>query len=76
MQAENYKKADLLVISDGDFGRLDSNLEQQMRQKRQDENRFYLLGVNGNSGTKRTACCVSSVTIWGVIDPTCVKPLS
>ncbi|WP_233710488.1 VWA domain-containing protein [Helicobacter salomonis] len=52
MQAENYKKADLLVISDGDFGELDSNLAQQMQHKRQDKNRFYLLDVNGNSGAK------------------------
>ncbi|WP_233710934.1 VWA domain-containing protein [Helicobacter salomonis] len=52
MQAENYKKADLLVISDGDFGELDSNLAQQMQNKRQDKNRFYLLDVNGNSGAK------------------------
>ncbi|WP_235853002.1 VWA domain-containing protein [Helicobacter labacensis] len=52
MQEQNYKKADLLVISDGDFGTLNSHLEQQMRQKRQDKNRFYLLDVNGNSGAK------------------------
>ncbi len=43
MQEQNYKKADLLVIPDGDFGTLNAHLEQQMHQKRQDKNRFYLL---------------------------------
>ncbi|WP_240329874.1 VWA domain-containing protein [Helicobacter suis] len=53
MQRENYKKADLLVISDGYFGELDNNITQQMQQKRKDENHFYLLDIDGNSGAKR-----------------------
>ncbi|WP_240329592.1 VWA domain-containing protein [Helicobacter suis] len=53
MQRENYKKADLLVISDGYFGELDNHITQQMQQKRRDENHFYLLDIDGNSGAKR-----------------------
>ncbi|WP_240337851.1 vWA domain-containing protein [Helicobacter suis] len=52
MQRENYKKADLLVISDGYFGELDNSIMQQMQQKRKDKNHFYLLDINGNSGAK------------------------
>ncbi|BEG57719.1 hypothetical protein NHP21005_14070 [Helicobacter sp. NHP21005] len=52
MQAQNYQKADLLVVSDGDFGGLDPHLTQQMQHQRQDKNRFYLLDINGNSGAK------------------------
>ncbi|BCZ18175.1 hypothetical protein NHP190003_14570 [Helicobacter sp. NHP19-003] len=48
MQEQNYKKADLLVVSDGGFGGLDPHLAQQMQRKRQDKNRFYLLDINGN----------------------------
>ena len=53
MEKENYKNSDLLVISDGDFGYISNSLEQKMRQKRKEKNKFYLLDVNGNSGAKR-----------------------
>ncbi|WP_235895376.1 vWA domain-containing protein, partial [Helicobacter mehlei] len=54
MERENYKNADLLVISDGYFTNTNmGDLARQMQNKRQDKNRFYLLDVNGNSGAKR-----------------------
>ncbi|WP_233703756.1 vWA domain-containing protein [Helicobacter felis] len=53
MERENYKNADLLVISDGYFTNTNmGDLAKQMQNKRQDKNRFYLLDVNGNSGAK------------------------
>lgn len=52
MNKENYKNSDLLVISDGDFGYIDSNLHKQIEEKRKQKNKFYLLDVDGNSGKK------------------------
>ncbi|EMZ40777.1 hypothetical protein C826_00611 [Helicobacter bilis WiWa] len=46
------KKSDLIVISDGGFGYIPDDLERQMQNQRQKDNKFYLLDINGNSGKK------------------------
>lgn len=52
MDKNNYKKADLIAISDGCFMMSDNTIQNKINQKRKEENKFYLLDVNGNSGVK------------------------
>lgn len=52
MDKNNYKKADLIAISDGCFMMSDNTIQNKINQKRKEENKFYLLDVNGNSGAK------------------------
>lgn len=52
MQQDDFKKSDLIVISDGGFGYIPNDLEKQMQNQRQKDNKFYLLDINGNSGKK------------------------
>lgn len=52
MDQNNYKKADLIAISDGCFMMSDNTIQNKINQKRKEENKFYLLDVNGNSGAK------------------------
>lgn len=52
MQQDDFKKSDLIVISDGAFGYIPNDLEKQMQNQRQKDNKFYLLDIEGNSGKK------------------------
>ena len=52
MQQDDFKKSDLIVISDGGFGYIPNDLEKQMQIQRQKDNKFYLLDIDGNSGKK------------------------
>lgn len=53
MGDSNYANADLLCISDGDFGSISQNLANKMQEYRKKKNRFYLLDINGHSGVKQ-----------------------
>ena len=53
MGEDDFKKSDLLVVSDGDFGEVSGEILKQMQKQREAENRFYLLDINGNSGAKK-----------------------
>lgn len=53
MQQDDFKKSDLIVISDGGFGDISSDLKRQIQAQRQKDNKFYLLDIDGNSGEKR-----------------------
>lgn len=52
MDKNNYKKADLIAISDGCFMMSDNTIQNKINQKRKEENKFYLLDVDGNFGVK------------------------
>ncbi|WP_257938941.1 von Willebrand factor type A (vWA) domain-containing protein [Campylobacter lari] len=52
MQEEDFKKSDLLVISDGDFGGVNNEILRQIQEQREKENKFYLLDIDGSSGAK------------------------
>lgn len=49
MQDDEFKKSDLLVISDGGFGQISQDISQAMMDQRKQENKFYLLDINGRS---------------------------
>lgn len=51
MDQNNYRKADLIAISDGGFY-MDMDMQNKIKQKRKEENKFYLLDVDGNFGVK------------------------
>ncbi|HEC1803421.1 TPA: hypothetical protein R1720_000358, partial [Campylobacter lari] len=47
MQEDGFERSDLLVISDGFFGDIDNKILKQMEKQREQENKFYLLDING-----------------------------
>jgi len=53
MQTENYKKADLLIISDGVFGNLNRNTLSSIKELKENGNRFNALMI-GSSYNKRS----------------------
>ena len=52
MEQNNYKKSDLIAISDGGFVMNNIEIQNKIKQKRKEENKFYLLDVDGNFGVK------------------------
>ncbi len=52
MEQNNYKKSDLIAISDGGFYMNNIEIQNKIKQKRKEENKFYLLDVDGNFGVK------------------------
>ena len=52
MQEDSFKQSDLIVISDGCFGDISQNLQQQMQDQRHKGNKFYLLDIDDNSNEK------------------------
>ena len=52
MQQDDFKKSDLIVISDGGFDDISQNLTRQMQAQRQKDNKFYLLDIDGHSSQK------------------------
>lgn len=52
MQQDDFKKSDLIVISDGGFDDISQNLTRQMQAQRQKDNKFYLLDIDGYSSQK------------------------
>lgn len=52
MQEDGFEKSDLLVISDGFFGDIDDKILKQMEKQREQENKFYLLDIDGSSEAK------------------------
>lgn len=51
MSKDEFKKSDLLVISDGDFGELSQRIVGKMDKQREQENRFFLLDITEKSKT-------------------------
>jgi uncharacterized protein with von Willebrand factor type A (vWA) domain len=53
MENENYKKADLIMISDFVMGNLGSNIINMMNKAREEKNKFYALTISayGNENT-------------------------
>ena len=52
MQEDSFKQSDLIVISDGYFGEISQNLQQQMQDQRHKGNKFYLLDIDDNADKK------------------------
>lgn len=52
MQEPQFEKSDLLLISDGAFGGVSEDLEQEIKEQREKDNRFYLLDIGGISAPK------------------------
>lgn len=52
MQESQFEKSDLLLISDGAFGGVSEDLEQDIKEQREKDNRFYLLDIEGISAPK------------------------
>lgn len=52
MQEDSFKQSDLIVISDGYFGYISQNLQQQMQDQRHKGNKFYLLDIDDNADKK------------------------
>lgn len=52
MQHKQFKKSDLVVISDGGFGQISRELLNKMQQQRQNKNKFYLLDIHETADTK------------------------
>lgn len=51
MQEDDFVQSDLIVITDGWFGAISSDLEKQAQDQRHNGNRFYLLDIDGTYGT-------------------------
>lgn len=51
MQEDDFVQSDLIVITDGWFGAISSDLEKQAQEQRHNGNRFYLLDIDGTYGT-------------------------
>lgn len=49
MSKDEFKKSDLLVISDGDFDELSQKIVGKMDKQREQENRFFLLDITEKS---------------------------
>ena len=49
MSKDEFEKSDLLVISDGDFGKLSQIIVGKMDKQREQENRFFLLDITEKS---------------------------
>ncbi|MDD7600441.1 MAG: hypothetical protein SPJ69_03410 [Campylobacter sp.] len=49
MSKDEFEKSDLLVISDGDFDELSQKIVEKMDKQREQENRFFLLGITEKS---------------------------
>ena len=53
MQEDDFVQSDLIVITDGWFEVISSDLEKQAQEQRHNGNKFYLLDIDGN-GDKKT----------------------
>lgn len=51
MQEDDFVQSDLIVITDGWFMTISSDLERQTQEQRRNGNRFYLLDIDGTYGT-------------------------
>ena len=51
MQEDDFVQSDLIVITDGWFETISSDLEKQAQEQRHNGNRFYLLDIDGTYGT-------------------------
>ena len=57
METENYEKADLLIISDGIFGNLNSNTLQSIEQLKKKGNKFNSLMIGDSYNERALAFC-------------------